>query len=58
MTVHVVVDDMNDNRPVFSEEVYTTIVYEDSPAGTVFAMVTAYDADEGVNGQIRYSSFD
>ncbi|XP_029485746.2 protocadherin Fat 4 [Oncorhynchus nerka] len=55
VTVHVVVDDMNDNRPVFSEEVYTTIVYEDSPAGTVFAMVTAYDADEGVNGQIRYS---
>uniref|UniRef100_A0A674PMK5 Cadherin domain-containing protein n=1 Tax=Takifugu rubripes TaxID=31033 RepID=A0A674PMK5_TAKRU len=31
---------------------YNTIVSEDSPAGTVFAMVTASDIDEGVNGEL------
>uniref|UniRef100_A0AAQ4RW20 Uncharacterized protein n=1 Tax=Gasterosteus aculeatus aculeatus TaxID=481459 RepID=A0AAQ4RW20_GASAC len=35
--------------------VYNTIVSEDSPAGTVFAMVTASDVDEGVSGELSYS---
>nr|XP_046245043.1 protocadherin Fat 4 [Scatophagus argus] len=55
LTVHVIVDDVNDNRPQFTEEVYNTIVSEDSPVGTVFAMMTAFDIDEGVSGEIRYS---
>lgn len=46
-------DDVNDNRPEFTEEVYNTIVSEDSPEGTVFAMIMASDIDEGVNGEIR-----
>ncbi|XP_076591267.1 protocadherin Fat 4-like [Chaetodon auriga] len=54
LTVHVMVDDVNDNRPEFTEEVYNTIVSEDSPTGTVFAMMMASDVDEGVNGEIRY----
>ncbi|CAB1422219.1 unnamed protein product [Pleuronectes platessa] len=54
LTVHVIVEDVNDNHPEFSEEVYNTIVYEDSPPGTVFAMMMASDIDEGVNGEIRY----
>ncbi|XP_062329447.1 protocadherin Fat 4 [Osmerus eperlanus] len=53
-TVHVIVDDMNDNKPVFSD-VFTTIVPEDAPLGTVFAMITASDWDDGVYGLIRYS---
>lgn len=53
LTVHVTVDDVNDNRPEFTEDVYNTIVSEDSPTGTVFAMLTASDADEGVSGEIR-----
>lgn len=48
-------DDVNDNRPAFTEEAYTTMVSEDSPAGTVFAMVTASDIDEGVSGELRYN---
>ncbi|XP_029302380.1 protocadherin Fat 4-like [Cottoperca gobio] len=55
LTVHVIVDDANDNRPEFTEEVYNTIVSEDSPTATVFAMITASDMDEGVSGEIRYS---
>lgn len=46
-------DDINDNPPEFTEEVYNTIVFEDSPIGTVFAMITASDIDEGVSGEIR-----
>ncbi|KAG7478673.1 protocadherin Fat 4-like [Solea senegalensis] len=54
LTVHVIVDDVNDHRPEFTEEVYNTIVYEDSPPGTVFAMITASDHDDGLNSEIRY----
>ncbi|XP_072248265.1 protocadherin Fat 4 isoform X2 [Leuresthes tenuis] len=54
LTLCVVVDDVNDNYPEFSEEAYNTIVTEDSPVGTVFAIITASDADEGVSGEIRY----
>lgn len=53
LTVHVIVDDTNDNHPQFTEEVYNTIVFEDSPTGTVFAIITASDIDEGVSGEIR-----
>ncbi|CAL8352694.1 unnamed protein product [Lota lota] len=55
LTIEVVVDDENDNRPLFHEDVYNTIVPEDSPAGTVFAIITATDLDQGDNGEIRYS---
>ncbi|KAM8902916.1 protocadherin Fat 4 isoform 2-T2 [Spinachia spinachia] len=55
LTIRVIVDDVNDNRPEFTQEVFHTIVPEDSPAGTVFAMITASDVDEGVSGELRYS---
>ncbi|KAK5929600.1 hypothetical protein CgunFtcFv8_010821 [Champsocephalus gunnari] len=55
LTLHVIVDDVNDNSPEFSEEVYNTIVSEGCSTGTVFAMITASDIDEGLNGEIRYS---
>lgn len=53
LSLHVIVDDVNDNYPQFSEEHYNTIVSEDSPTGTVFAMITASDIDEGVSGEVR-----
>eukprot|EP00066_Takifugu_rubripes_P017726 XP_011606992.1 PREDICTED: protocadherin Fat 4-like [Takifugu rubripes] len=53
-TLQIIVGDINDNRPAFTGEAYNTIVSEDSPAGTVFAMVTASDIDEGVNGELSY----
>ena len=51
--MEVVVNDENDNRPRFHEDVYNTIVPENNPTGTVFAIITATDLDEGVNGEIR-----
>lgn len=53
LTVNVIVDDDNDNSPEFTENVYNTIVYEDSPPGTVFAIITATDHDVGLSGEIR-----
>lgn len=51
--MNVIVDDDNDNSPEFTENVYNTIVYEDSPPGTVFAIITATDHDVGLSGEIR-----
>lgn len=55
LTINIIVDDVNDNHPEFTEDAYTTMVCEDSPAGTVFAVITASDVDEGVNGELRYN---
>ncbi|XP_034404903.1 protocadherin Fat 4-like [Cyclopterus lumpus] len=55
LTILVIVDDVNDNCPEFTQEVFNTIVSEDSPPGTVFAIITAADIDEGISGEIRYS---
>lgn len=55
-TIHVIVDDINDNCPEFTEEAYNTIVSENSPSLTVFAMITATDIDEGDNRKIRYNA--
>uniref|UniRef100_A0A3Q3KDF6 Cadherin domain-containing protein n=1 Tax=Monopterus albus TaxID=43700 RepID=A0A3Q3KDF6_MONAL len=47
LTIYIAVEDINDNHPEFTEKLYNTIVSEDSPTHTVFAMVTASDIDEG-----------
>lgn len=52
-TIHVLVDDVNDNEPVFDDDEFSTFISEDDPIGTIFARITATDKDVGVNGQIR-----
>ncbi|NXE03108.1 PCDG7 protein, partial [Chaetorhynchus papuensis] len=47
--------DVNDNAPVFSQAEYTVRVPEDVPVGSVLVTVTATDADEGLNGHVKYS---
>ncbi|XP_072547580.1 protocadherin Fat 4 [Salminus brasiliensis] len=54
-TLLVIVDDVNDNRPRFDKDEFSTFISEDAPPGTIFARLTASDNDVGVNGQIRYS---
>ncbi|NXE99927.1 PCDGA protein, partial [Menura novaehollandiae] len=51
----VVVVDANDNAPVFSQLEYKVRVAEDVPVGSVLVTVTATDADEGLNGHVKYS---
>ncbi|XP_053541466.1 protocadherin alpha-2-like [Ictalurus punctatus] len=55
LNVTVTVLDINDNRPVFSQEVYTVHLQENVPIGTIVLKVNATDLDEGSNGQIIYS---
>ncbi|KAJ3587684.1 hypothetical protein NHX12_011281 [Muraenolepis orangiensis] len=47
--------DVNDNAPVFQDSAYSRSVSEDLPPGASVVTLTATDADDGVNGQLRYS---
>ncbi|NXP15517.1 PCDG7 protein, partial [Thinocorus orbignyianus] len=53
--IRVLVLDANDNAPAFSQAEYTVRVAEDVPVGSVLVTVTASDADEGLNGEVKYS---
>uniref|UniRef100_A0A803WEP5 Cadherin domain-containing protein n=1 Tax=Ficedula albicollis TaxID=59894 RepID=A0A803WEP5_FICAL len=53
--IRVTVLDANDNAPVFSQAEYTVRVPEDVSVGSTLLIVTATDADEGVNGHVEYS---
>ncbi|XP_063205494.1 protocadherin gamma-A12-like [Chroicocephalus ridibundus] len=53
--IRVAVLDANDNAPAFSQAEYTVRVAEDVPVGSALLTVTATDADEGMNGNVKYS---
>ncbi|XP_064018295.1 protocadherin gamma-B5-like [Pogoniulus pusillus] len=48
------VSDVNDNAPVFEEEVYNAYVEENNAAGAQVLNVLARDADAGANGRVSY----
>ncbi|XP_064018311.1 protocadherin gamma-B5-like [Pogoniulus pusillus] len=48
------VSDVNDNAPVFEEEVYNAYVEENNAAGAQVLSVLARDADAGANGRVSY----
>ncbi|XP_072251843.1 protocadherin gamma-A4-like isoform X40 [Leuresthes tenuis] len=52
--IQVTVLDANDNSPVFSQVVYKASLTENSPPNTLVVTVSAFDADEGVNGEVTY----
>ncbi|XP_057207887.1 protocadherin Fat 4 isoform X2 [Triplophysa rosa] len=54
-TLVIVVDDVNDNIPIFDEDTFDSRVSEDSPVETVFGRATASDKDDSSNGQLKYS---
>ncbi|XP_071879388.1 protocadherin gamma-A5-like [Anas platyrhynchos] len=53
--IRVSVLDANDNAPVFSQAVYAVRVPEDVPVSSTLLTLTATDADEGLNGKVKYS---
>ncbi|XP_060710121.1 cadherin-23 [Hemiscyllium ocellatum] len=53
--VLVTVLDVNDYRPQFSKNVFSTSVYENEPGGASVATMTATDLDEGENAVLQYS---
>ncbi|XP_059919417.1 protocadherin Fat 4 [Gadus macrocephalus] len=55
MDVTMVVLDVNDNTPSFSQNIYDVEIQEDTLTGSDVLQVFASDADEGTNGQIRFS---
>uniref|UniRef100_A0A8B9UJP9 Cadherin domain-containing protein n=1 Tax=Anas zonorhyncha TaxID=75864 RepID=A0A8B9UJP9_9AVES len=53
--IRVSVLDANDNAPVFSQAVYAVRVPEDVPVSSTLLTLTATDADEGINANVKYS---
>lgn len=53
--VRIRVDDVNDNAPVFKMKSYTVKIREDTPVGSVIAILDASDPDLGKGGEIRYT---
>lgn len=52
--VHVIVLDVNDNRPTFEHSYYEAVVPENIPTGSIILRVRATDPDSGANADIRY----
>ena len=53
-TVSVTVLDINDNRPICEPNLQTTIMPEDSSAGTNIAQLTCTDSDSNENADLTY----
>ncbi|TRY88306.1 hypothetical protein DNTS_016697 [Danionella cerebrum] len=55
VSVHIEVQDVNDNKPVFESDIYKAFLVENLPSGTTVIQVTANDADTNVNGEVSYT---
>ncbi|XP_058490764.1 protocadherin Fat 3a isoform X2 [Solea solea] len=54
-TVNINLTDVNDNAPMFSRDLYSAVVSEDSTIGDSVVQLVAEDVDSQVNGAILYS---
>ncbi|XP_053163649.1 protocadherin-16 [Hemicordylus capensis] len=52
--VTVLVDDVNDNAPVFPQALYQVLLPEHTPAGSTILTLSATDLDSGANGEVTY----
>uniref|UniRef100_A0A670Y792 FAT atypical cadherin 1 n=1 Tax=Pseudonaja textilis TaxID=8673 RepID=A0A670Y792_PSETE len=52
--VDIIIEDINDNPPVFTEQTYAATISEASIIGTSVVHVRATDADSGLNRKISY----
>ncbi|KAM9357329.1 protocadherin alpha-8-like [Symphorus nematophorus] len=55
LNVSIVVLDVNDNRPIFTQEIYQIEIQENVPLATSIFRMNATDPDEGTNSEIEYS---
>lgn len=55
-TAQVVIEilDVNDNAPTFAKALYSAVVPENVPVGTMITKMQATDADLGVSGEVHY----
>ncbi|KAM4051034.1 protocadherin-23 [Anomaloglossus baeobatrachus] len=56
--VTIVIEDVNDNEPVFLQQFYNVTLQEHSAIGLCFLQVKATDADSGSFGDVQYSLSD
>ncbi|KAG8579369.1 hypothetical protein GDO81_010843 [Engystomops pustulosus] len=54
-TVKIVVQDFNDNLPLFTQDTYHIRLHENAAIGSIVIQLNASDEDEGSNAQITYS---
>ncbi|MED6264863.1 long-chain fatty acid transporter fat1, partial [Characodon lateralis] len=57
-SVNINLTDVNDNKPVFSQEIYTTVISEDAELGKTVLTVMAEDSDGPSYNHIHYSIVD
>uniref|UniRef100_A0ABM0N157 Protocadherin Fat 4-like n=1 Tax=Saccoglossus kowalevskii TaxID=10224 RepID=A0ABM0N157_SACKO len=55
VTLSITVEDVNDNTPIFSQDIYTTSILENINIGTSVFTVIATDIDSGANSNIEYN---
>ncbi|XP_063776587.1 protocadherin-23 [Pseudophryne corroboree] len=56
--LHIKVLDVNDNPPTFPKSQYRTSMREDLHVGSTVLSLQAFDIDEGLNGEVKYSLID
>ncbi|CAN2391738.1 homophilic cell adhesion via plasma membrane adhesion molecules, partial [Pristimantis euphronides] len=54
-TVKIIVQDLNDNLPMFNQDTYRIRLQENAAIGSLVIQLNATDEDEGSNAQITYS---
>ncbi|XP_038820726.1 protocadherin-16-like [Salvelinus namaycush] len=52
--ITILVEDVNDNAPAFTHDLYQVTLPEHSPPGSPVVTVTATDRDSGENGKVTY----
>ncbi|XP_028271337.1 protocadherin Fat 1a isoform X3 [Parambassis ranga] len=57
-TVNINLTDVNDNKPIFSQDVFTTVISEDAELGKTVMVVMAEDSDGPLYNHVRYSIVD
>ncbi|XP_051790042.1 protocadherin alpha-8-like [Erpetoichthys calabaricus] len=55
INITVMIGDVNDNAPIFDEEMYSVTLEENCSVGSLVLKMNASDLDEGSNGEIIYS---
>ncbi|XP_069495463.1 protocadherin Fat 3 isoform X2 [Ambystoma mexicanum] len=56
--IHLTLEDVNDNPPVFSSDHYNACVFENTAAKALLTRVQATDPDVGINRKVVYSLVD
>uniref|UniRef100_A0A8C5PK04 Cadherin domain-containing protein n=1 Tax=Leptobrachium leishanense TaxID=445787 RepID=A0A8C5PK04_9ANUR len=54
-TITLIISDVNDNAPMFSQSVYQAFIKENNEAGSLLCTVSASDPDIGDNAKLKYS---